>query len=160
MRIIVMSDTHKMYSSLEKIVTSNIEADMFIHLGDGEEEINLLLAKFPEIAPKFYHVCGNCDSRSLSPDMLILEVEGHKILAAHGHLLGVAFSLATITRKAEENGCDIILYGHTHQRFNKYIDEMYIMNPGSASSPRDGNKRSYGYIDIIPSGIVTNIIDL
>ena len=37
---------------------------------------------------------------------------------------------------------------------------IYIMNPGSASSPRDGKKPSYGIIDITKSGILMNIADV
>ncbi|MCI7805035.1 MAG: metallophosphoesterase family protein, partial [Oscillospiraceae bacterium] len=62
--------------------------------------------------------------------------------------------------KARSMGADIALYGHTHERFCAYEDGLYIMNPGSTSCPRDGRKPSFGIIDVSPSGIMTNIIDL
>lgn len=34
------------------------------------------------------------------------------------------------------------------------------MNPGSTSCPRDCGKASFGIIELIDSGIITNIIDL
>lgn len=160
MRIIVMSDTHRNYSALEKIIFRNINADMFIHLGDGEDGIDTLMEKFPQVMKRFFHVCGNCDYGSLSSDVLIYPVEEHKIYAAHGHLLGVKYSLDTMRENALHNDCDIILYGHTHVRYMGYENGVYIMNPGSASAPRDGKKPSYGYIDITKAGIVTNIVDL
>lgn len=160
MRIIVMSDTHKKYSSIEKIVFRNMNADMFIHLGDGEDDVDLILDKFPELSPRFIHVRGNCDYGSLNGYSCVIPVESHKIYAAHGHLLGVNFGVDNMEKIAKENNCDIMLYGHTHCRFMKYDDGMYIMNPGSASSPRDGSKPSYGYIDITDAGIITNIVDL
>ena len=39
MRIIVMSDSHGYSAQVEKIIHANPEADMFIHLGDGESEV-------------------------------------------------------------------------------------------------------------------------
>lgn len=160
MRIIVMSDTHRNYTSLEKIIRLHPNADMYIHLGDGEEDVNLAVTRFPEIAEKFNHICGNCDFNSLSPNLEIIEAHGHRILAAHGHLLSVGYGLAHMKNVAAENNCDIMLYGHTHVRYNSYEDGIYIMNPGSASCPRDGNKPSYGLIDIIDSGVVMNIADI
>ncbi len=160
MRIIVMSDSHKNYFSLQKIITANRDADYFIHLGDGEHDVELLLSLFPDIAPRFYHVTGNCDYNSLNGPVLVLPVGGHKIYACHGHNHGVNFTLENLKRIAEANGCDIVLYGHTHARLTKYEDGMYIMNPGSTSSPRNGNKPSYGFIDIVDSGVITNIVNL
>ena len=160
MRIIVMSDSHRNYQAVEKIVNLNHDADMFIHLGDGEEDVNTVIRKYPELADKFVHVCGNCDYGSLSPDVFNQSVGAHKLFAAHGHLLGVGYYLDNLKKTAAANDCDIILYGHTHERFMSYEDGLYIMNPGSASCPRDGNKPSFGCIDITDAGIVTNIADL
>lgn len=74
--------------------------------------------------------------------------------------MSVGYSLGHIKSTAVKNGCDIVLYGHTHARCNLYEDGLYIMNPGSASCPRDGNKPSYGIIDIVPAGISMNIADI
>ena len=60
----------------------------------------------------------------------------------------------------EEHGCDILLFGHTHVRYNAYEDGIYILNPGSASAPHDGTKPSFGHIDISDAGIVMNIADI
>lgn len=160
MRIIVMSDSHRNYPAVEKIVNLNHDADMFIHLGDGEEDVNNVIRKYPELAEKFIHVSGNCDFGSFSPNIFILPVGEHKLYATHGHLQGVNYSLENLKQIAADNGCDIILYGHTHARFMSYEDGTYIMNPGSASCPRDGNRPSFGCIDITDAGIVTNIADL
>lgn len=160
MRIIIMSDTHRLFSSIEKIVTRNIDADMFIHLGDGEEDVNLIITKYPQIASKFIHIAGNCDHNSLSPAELVIPVENHRIFAAHGHRYNVKFSLDLIKNAASEKNCDIILYGHTHVRMNLYSDGTYIMNPGSASCPNDGTKPSFGVVEICDAGVSANIADI
>lgn len=160
MRIIVMSDTHRNRVAIDKIVSRNLDADMFIHLGDGESDVNYIITKYPEIAQKFHHVCGNCDWNSLSPAVLTLSVMGHRIFASHGHIQGVKYSLDNFIQTARTNNCDIALYGHTHISQNSYYDGLYVMNPGSASIPKDGRKPSFGCIDITDKGIVTNIAEV
>lgn len=161
MRIIVISDTHRNYHALESIVEKHMRADMFIHLGDGRYEADTLLMKYPELEKRFFYVCGNCDINCLDLDTFTTWTdEGHKIFAVHGHKYGVGWSLENLKKSALEINCDIILYGHTHVRYMKYEDGIYIMNPGSASSPRDGQKPSYGIIDITKSGILMNIADV
>ncbi|HAS79253.1 MAG TPA: metallophosphoesterase [Ruminococcus sp.] len=159
MRIIVMSDSHGNYYPVKEIMQRNLAADMFIHLGDGERE-------FDEAAKELslcntYHVKGNCDFGSMSPDMLCINLEyGHRLIAAHGHNQYVNFTLDNLKKAAAENNADIILYGHTHERFCKYEDGLYIMNPGSASCPRDGLDASYGYIDVTEKGILANVLSI
>ena len=160
MRIIVMSDTHGNYSALESIIMRNTDADRFIHLGDGERELDRFIVSHEIISQKIIHVAGNCDYLSFSQDVFTLPVMEHKIFAAHGHQFGVKSSLERLKAIARSNGCDIVLYGHTHERFQSYEDGMWIMNPGSAACPRDGNRPSFGHIDISPAGVVTNITDV
>ena len=49
---------------------------------------------------------------------------------------------------------DIVLFGHTHERLEKYIPTddggFYLFNPGSIG----GFKPSYGIINIADSGIL------
>lgn len=158
MRIIVVSDTHGNYNALLKVFERNLAADIFIHLGDGEKELDEMVMRFPRLDIR--HVSGNCDYASLSPSVMIIGVGDYKIIAAHGHRHGVKYSLETFKALAQENKADIALFGHTHARFEAFEDGIYFLNPGSASSPRDGKKPSYGFIDITKSGIVTNIVEL
>ncbi|MBQ8348800.1 MAG: metallophosphoesterase [Ruminococcus sp.] len=160
MQIIVMSDSHGNYSALEKVILNHTEADWIIHLGDGERELDNFCSAHPVIAPKIVRVAGNCDYFSIQPDQFILPALDHKIFAAHGHKYGVNFSLENLKKTAQAQSCDIILYGHTHVRCNKFEDGLYIMNPGSASIPRDGNKPSFGLIDISEKGILMNIAEI
>ncbi|MBE6840474.1 MAG: YfcE family phosphodiesterase [Ruminococcus sp.] len=162
MRIIVISDTHGNYRALEKIVSAHINtADIFIHLGDGRREIDRILMTYPEIENRFMIIDGNCDLGSIdgSP-FIITHADGHNIFAVHGHRQGVKYSLDDLKECAKANECDIVLYGHTHQRYNSYQDGMYIMNPGSASCPRDSFSPSYGIIDSSEKGVVMNIAEV
>lgn len=159
MRIIVISDTHGRYRALSSIVLRNLRADAFIHLGDGEEEFRKLIYDFPDVAPRFHYIKGNCDYGSERPLSMALDIApGHRIFATHGHRYGVNYDLGTLIQTAKEQNCDIALYGHTHVQLCTYQEGIHIMNPGSASIPRDGRPPSYGFIDITPAGIVTNTV--
>ena len=160
MRVIVISDTHGNYSALEKVFMKNTDADWMIHLGDGEREVDRFVMSHPDLSQKIIHVAGNCDFNSLSPDYFVLPVGEHNILATHGHLYGVHSSRERLKMLARANKCDIILFGHTHERFESNEDGFRIMNPGSASCPRDGRPPSFGHIDISPAGVVLNIVSI
>lgn len=157
-RIIVMSDSHGLYSPLEKIVERNLSAEIFIHLGDGEREVSRLKERYPLLDIRF--VRGNCDLASFAPSILFFGVENKKVIAVHGSSHGVKYGLDGVLALAKENGADVVLFGHTHARLTEYEDGVHFLNPGSASCPRDGNAPSYGYVDITDAGIVTGIVDL
>lgn len=158
MKIIVMSDSHRNYFALEKVF-NGYHGDLYIHLGDGEEELDLIAAALPD--KQIIHVKGNCDLGSFSEsESFIMPAENCRIFATHGHIYDVKYSLEPLKEKAKGLGANIVLYGHTHERFCSYEDGLYIMNPGSVSCPRDGKKPSFGIIDVSPKGIMTNIIDL
>lgn len=159
MRIVLMSDSHGNYAAINNIVKRNLSADIFIHLGDGEREFDEITLQYPHL--KFYHVKGNCDLASLSQSVLILPLKNsHKLIATHGHEFNVRYSLDRLKKLAKKNNADIIAFGHTHVRYTKYENGLYVINPGSATSPRDGNSPSYAFIDITDAGIVTNIVSL
>ena len=161
MRIIVISDTHQYYRNIETIISQNLDADMFIHLGDGESESALLLRNFPEIENRFHYIKGNCDFDRSTPISKTIDVmPGHRIFATHGHRFQVKSSLDFLVQSAREEGCDIALYGHTHESRCTYENGVYVLNPGSASCPRDGNPPSYGVLDVSSAGVMTNVVFL
>ncbi|MBR0483878.1 MAG: metallophosphoesterase [Oscillospiraceae bacterium] len=163
MKIIVLSDTHGDYRVLQKIAFLHQEADMFIHLGDGERELYQLFTSQPWAEQKFHCLKGNCDYnqdvkiyRTLTLDLPY----GHRIFAAHGDYFQVKFGTARIVHEARENQADIVLYGHTHISDCRYEDGLYILNPGSLSLPRDGKRPSYALIDVSEKGILPNLVFL
>ena len=146
-RIIVISDSHGDYTALESIVERNLgKADIFIHLGDGERDSDRICLKYPHI--DFRRVAGNCDYASMLPDSLVVDVDGARIFCAHGHRHFVKGGTETIRSVARDNDCNIVLFGHTHERYSATEDGMYVMNPGSCASPRDGQPPSFGSIEI------------
>ena len=69
---------------------------------------------------------------------MTLDLDGVRVLILHGHGHGVKWGLGALEKYARGKGVDAVLFGHTHERLEKYIDGLYLFNPGSTSQPRDG----------------------
>jgi putative phosphoesterase len=155
MRIVVISDTHKKYLNLEYIISKENKADLFIHLGDGENEAS----QFAEVLKdKFIFVRGNNDFASIYPSEGEIIAEGKRIFFTHGHNYQVKYGFDRIIAKAKSNKADILLFGHTHQAMRDYQDGLYIMNPGSAGLYSQGAP-SYGVVEISRAGVVLTIVN-
>ncbi len=158
MKIVVMSDSHGSYRALDTVVKRHSDADMFIHLGDGERELNTLFMKNPQLEEKFHCCKGNCDYMNIIEIMQKSEIidlpYGHRIFATHGDKFGVKSGTGRLLLEAKRLGADIVLYGHTHCRENRYEDGIYIVNPSSIYNPRDGKPPSYAVMSISEKGIL------
>ncbi len=164
MKIIVMSDSHLDQQAVQKVLELQEDADLFIHLGDGEREMNRLLQSHPWLGEKLFYLKGNCDAGTLVPQtqqrLIYTLPYGHRIFAAHGDAFRVKFTTAPIIMEAMRQNCDIVLYGHTHIPMNRYEDGMYILNPGSIGCPIDGYPASYMLLSISEKGVLPNIVEL
>lgn len=146
MRIVVTSDSHRASSKLFEIIEKHIDtADLFIFLGDGEDDFDNALLLHPHI--KYERVAGNCDWYSTLPLFKEITFDNKKIFFSHGHPFNVKFGYDDIIKEAKAREADICLFGHTHLQYTNYDDGLYIMNPGSVAS------NEYGIIDITPTGI-------
>lgn len=142
-----MSDSHRATGNLFEIVEKHINTtNLFIFLGDGENDFDDVLALYPDL--KYERVSGNCDWYSTYPLYKSITAQGKKIFFSHGHPFHVKFGYDEIIRAARTEKADICLFGHTHNQYTNYDDGLYIMNPGAV---RDGK---YGMIDITKSGIM------
>lgn len=146
MKIVVVSDTHGNMNRLKDVVENNRNADLFLHLGDGAEEFFEVKTLYPSLSMNI--VRGNCDfGYDNITKHMTFDVCSHKIFASHGYTHNVKNGIDNYVAFAKESGADIILYGHTHERFTKNQDNLYIMNPGSLSYPRSQGP-SYGILNI------------
>lgn len=149
MKIVVVSDTHKNFPVLDKVVNANLDADLFIHLGDGENEARDVHNAHPDKA--MIYVQGNCDF-GFHRAYQIVNACGFKIFCTHGHVQDVHSGLDRLVAQAKSNDCRIALFGHTHLYRTDNIDGVFVMNPGSLDSPRNHNAPTYGVIELSSSG--------
>lgn len=158
MRAVVFSDSHGDFDVLERIVEKHLEdAELFIHLGDGEMEFELL--HYVYLNKKMLFVRGNCDYRSQKPGYDIVDFGGKRIYFTHGADLGVKLLMDPAIKEAKKHEADILLFGHTHIPMVSYEEGIHIMNPGSCGKPRQGGP-SYGIIDITEAGIHMHTVNI
>lgn len=149
-KILVVSDTHRKHSNLEKVLERESPLDLLIHLGDAEgyEEYIAEIAGCPvEI------VSGNSDFFSALPREKELEVDGYHILITHGHYYYVSAGIEDIKKEAYGRGMDIVMFGHTHRPIVDYGKDVIAVNPGSISCPRqEGKQPSYIIMTVDSNG--------
>ena len=159
MRIIAFSDSHRHYHNVRKLFEqTQLTTDLYIFLGDGEGDLDDIGIFYPD--KRILTVAGNCDYSSMEPFIGTVEVEGKKIIYTHGHLQNVRYGLGDLKKLASDNGADVVLFGHTHERRCDYENGVYYINPGSIGNPRDGLPPSYAAIDVIPAGILCTHAEL
>ena len=141
MRILVISDTHRKDSNVEKILKKEGKFDRILHLGDveGSQKKLVRMAGCP-----IDIVAGNNDILGELPKEKELELCGHHILMTHGHYYYVSLDTGMLASDAGARGFDIVLYGHTHRPKIEEKNGVILVNPGSVAYPRqEGRRPSY-----------------
>ena len=140
MQLAVISDTHLdvpddlLVFAFEEYLQS---ADILIHCGDftGEEVYAYL-----NYHPNFLAVRGNCDYFRGSADLpvnLSMNIGGRKVCAAHGW--GRRHEVGENVARSFGPGPDLVLYGHTHERFaGSASTGALLVNPGALFKPKSG----------------------
>lgn len=146
MRIVIMSDSHGAVGTLLDIIERHRDnTDLFIFLGDVDNDFDEVLMAYPDI--KYKRVAGNNDRYSSHTTSDLINLNGKKIFFTHGHIFHVKHGNEEIIEYCRKIGADICLYGHTHKQFTNYDNGLYIMNPGAAFTG------AYGVIDLVDNGI-------
>ena len=131
MRLGIIADTH--VGTVDDIPLSVRKAlshvDLIIHAGDFvRKEVLDGLGAIGQVKA----VCGNMDSLELKaalPEREEFEINGRKIGLIHGW--GSPKGIAERV-KNEFGGIDIVIFGHSHQPCNQYIEGVLLFNPGEA----------------------------
>ncbi len=147
MRILVASDSHGDYLSLQRAIKKEQQKsrlDAFIFLGDGEDDYRLATMNLNGTTT--YRVRGNNDYDTGIKLSMAMDIGGHKYLICHGHSFCIGRGCEKLTDAANLNGCQVALFGHTHIRHYSFERGVHLFNPGSIALPRDGKGRSYGII--------------
>jgi putative phosphoesterase len=142
---------------MSEVLNKEKNADLCIHLGDGERDTAGFHADFP--FKNFYCVRGNCDPGH-TPAERTIPIGGKTLFITHGHLYDVKNGLERLTQTAVELKADIVLYGHTHEGFETYdsVHKIHFLNPGSISMPKPGKPPTYGILELLPSGVATSVV--
>ena len=152
--IVVISDTHRNTAPLDKISVVLSECDYIFHLGDMASDAKEIMRAYPE---KTYVLAGNNDFFGGESE-IVLDVEGRRVFACHGHRYGVKSGTERLGRAAKEKLCDVALFGHTHEAYIGEQDGVLLINPGCMTrfSPKD----TYCYLVINGSKAVPTIVEI
>ncbi|MCQ2536906.1 MAG: YfcE family phosphodiesterase [Lachnospiraceae bacterium] len=132
MKILVLSDSHGRETATYEIMAEHTDSDVVIHLGDGEDDIDLGLRELPAFGNKrFIRVRGNCDLGSGLPETSFDNLGGYKFYITHGYRQGVKSGVHLILGEALKNDRNVVLFGHTHQQFYEERHGVHLFNPGS-----------------------------
>lgn len=131
MRIGVISDTHvRTFNEIpDSILIALSGADLIVHAGDFTERAVIEgLRTLGEVKAVF----GNMDSAELKrtlPQKELFVLNGKKIGLTHGS--GEPWGIARRVRQLFGD-VDLIIYGHSHEPNNQYIQGSLLFNPGRA----------------------------
>jgi putative phosphoesterase len=189
MRIGVLSDTHLPHrlpqlpaSVVETFASAAV--DLILHAGDVDDP--RALKPLSQVAPVIA-VRGNVHLQDLSqggaslPYHVELTLCGRRMIVTHGHRHGVigilsyvavavAYQLGLLTRERINRGiarrlyrrfpwADVVVFGHTHQPFQTWIDRTFFFNPGAVSQD-EGDMPSVGILTLGHDVLETELVPL
>ncbi|WP_058484869.1 phosphodiesterase [Defluviitalea phaphyphila] len=161
MKLFFMSDIHgsAYYAKKGLELFKKENADYIIILGDElyhgprnplpkdynpKEVINL----FNEFSDKIIAIRGNCDGEV--DDMVLnypimstystILYDKKRLFLTHGHIYNED-NLPSLSKG------DVFIYGHIHIPIAKKEGDIFIINPGSISLPKENNPNSYGILE-------------
>ena len=148
-KILVLSDTHKNYDILKKVLKMEKNYNTIFHLGDDYEDIESLKT---EKEVSLFRVPGIYHPKYLSgvlPKTLIAEIDN------------ISFTLVHSISDCLNPKTNFVLFGHTHNFTFYKKDGVYFLNPGHLKSETDrGHIATYATVTINSSNIKLKIKSL
>lgn len=154
MKILVLSDSHGNVENAVQAVEIT-RPDAVFHLGDGWRDAQSIAERFPNLP--LTQVPGNCDFGTSAQSELLVCLEGHTLLLAHGHTLSVKQSLLPAMYRAQEVGAQLLLYGHTHHASIDERNGVFFLNPGSIG---DRFRPSYAVLELTEEKMLPSLYRL
>ena len=158
--VLLLSDTHGAVDAVRWILSAfSEECQACLFAGDGAQDIITVVREAAAgritIPPVIIMAQGNCDSQLYPPifpdganqkpfGLPVYQqkmIAGQQILLTHGHLHHVELDGRKLSMTAENLGCTIAVYGHTHIQSIESFGCVTAINPGSPLRPRG---KSYG----------------
>lgn len=176
MKLMIASDIHGSAYYCRKMLEAyeREQADRLLILGDilyhgprndlpKDYAPKEVIAMLNPLKNKLLCIRGNCDTEvdqmvldfPILADYCFLSVDGHDILATHGHIYHP-------DHLPPMKDGDILLNGHTHIPANQAMGNYTYMNPGSVSIPKEGSAHGYMIYDgeFIWKDLDGNILDI
>jgi len=150
---LVFSDSHGDLQAIQEMLAYEKDYQAIFCGGDLGFDIDFI-EEHQMIA-----VRGNYPFAPKVPYDIIQEINQVRILITHGHKYRVKGGMYRLKQYCQEQSIDLCIFGHTHQRLLKKIDQTIYLNPGALSYSRSSRFPSYARLSI-NQGIRIEIIDL
>lgn len=161
MKIFFISDIHGSSYYLKKVldIFEKEKCNYLAILGDqlyhgarnplpkdyNPKEVTEMLNSYKD---KIIAVRGNCDSEvdqmvikyPTMSDYTIVLYEGRRLFLTHGHIYN-RDNLPNLSSG------DVIIYGHTHVPVAEKQDNIFVINPGSITFPKENTPHCYGILE-------------
>ena len=150
MKIVIVSDTHlprKGRGLPAHLHKDLMESDLIIHAGDFQtSEVYKEFMGYGELIA----VVGNVDCidlQTLLPKKRIVETKGLKIGIVHGDGKGKTTEIRAL-EAFKEDEVDVIIFGHSHIPYSRFMKGVFLFNPGSPTDKRKLPFYSHGVLTI------------
>lgn len=160
MKLGFISDTHGGLKDTLQALEGLKDAKQICHIGDvlyhgprndlpasyNPKELANVLKEREDIV----YVRGNCDAdvdemvleKDLATKSRVVSFDGYRFYIVHGY----EETEEERIQQAKEQGCHVVVSGHTHVKVLEKKDGIVVLNPGSTTIPKDGS-RSYAYYE-------------
>ncbi len=151
-KALIIGDTHiptrakNIPRVMLEIIENNSPYDYLFFTGDLVSE--RVLEFFKNLAHKSFFVRGNMDYLSL-PEYVIEEINDIRIGLIHGDQVYPRGDVEGLLNIAKNLKVSVLINGHTHYLRIIKVNEMLLVNPGSATGVWSG-----GYASMRPSMII------
>lgn len=175
--LLVISDSHGFSTIFSHIIHQRgPHCDAIVFCGDGISDVAACIDRAhedafyaPFLPPVISIVEGNGDADrypidnparkedpSADPYIEIavpltqtFTVAGHRVFSAHGHRYSLINGTDALVQAANKQKADIICYGHTHIAMAQELGTQLILNPGSCTRPRGGQRPCFAQVQIV-----------
>ncbi len=141
MKIGLISDTHGFLDPRLTRIFRGV--DHILHAGDIGPDF--LIAQLESIAP-VTAVLGNNDNSPCFPLTQVVVLGEVKFLVHH-IITPRALTEELRARVAQEKP-DVVMFGHSHQKFDQVVNGVRFVNPGYAGQPKFGAERSVALLEV------------
>jgi putative phosphoesterase len=135
MKIGVISDTHGYWDPQIPELFKGV--DHILHAGDVGGAF--ILFQLEQIAP-VTAIVGNSDTFLALKETEVVELGGHRILLHH--IVEPRELVQPVSSWIAHEKPDVVVFGHTHERFCQMFGERLFFNPGYAGKPLPNTDRS------------------
>lgn len=146
MKIGITGDTHGDIKSIRFLLQVCKPVDYWFHTGDYSQDAKKLVEenKLPLLV-----VAGNNDKKEGRAKIdEFINLEGYDIWLTHGHRYLGNYDINELVWWGKKFEVNIIVFGHTHVPFVKWIDNILLINPGSLAFPRQNCEATYAVLNL------------